>query len=138
MINKSELLNSLTRFAIRVGKSAPTLEDLESSLTNIDEAELLNSWKNRIEVEIWDGVSNINSATPEYIRDNNPWADIVYIVKVDGKPTYLQTHNPFEPGHVPVTSGTISSISSTHAEQIAENATLSEIFQHVIDDLDIN
>jgi hypothetical protein len=138
MINESELLNSLSRFAVGLGKLAPTLEDVRSSIAKIDEIEVLNSWKNKIEVEIWDGISNVNSATPEYIRDNNPWADIVYIIKVDGKPTYLQTHNPFEPGHVPITSGAISSISSTHAEQIAENATLSEMFQYVIDDLGIN
>jgi hypothetical protein len=138
MINESELLNSLSRFAVGIGKPAPTLEDVRSSIAKIDELEVLNSWKDRIEVETWNGVSNVNSATPEYIRDNNPWADVVYIVKVDGKPTYLQTHDPFESGHVPVTSDTISLISGTHAEQIAENATLSQIFQYVIDDLGIS
>lgn len=116
-------------------KPVPSDAAIEAALANYDEAAITQSWRDRITIQVWDGVSNINAATPEYIRESNPWADKVYMLLVDGQITYLQTHEPFVSGVVPITAETLNSISNTHANDIASNLAKNEIITAVLADL---
>lgn len=116
-------------------KPVPSDAAIEAALANYDEAAITQSWKDRITIQVWDGVSNINAATPEYIRESNPWADKVYMLLIDGQITYLQTHEPFVSGVVPITDGTLTAISNNHANDIASNLAKNEIIRSVMIDL---
>ena len=86
---------------------------------------------------VWDGTSNVNNATPEYILETNPWADVVYLLLVNGSVVYLQTHNPFEQGWIPITTATVEAISNAHAQQLATQYAHSQILEEIITDLDL-
>lgn len=118
-------------------KPIPSSEEIDNALAQYDEVGMTQSWRDRIVVQIWNGVSNINAATPEYILENNPWADKVYMLLLDGKVTYLQTHEPYVQGYVPITAENVNSISNNHANQIASESAQSEIIQKVLVDLGI-
>lgn len=119
-------------------KPIPTQEQIDIELSKYNEPEVTQSWRNRIEVKIWDGVSNINSATPEYIMESNPWVDKVYMLEIDGKIVYMQTHEPYVEGHIPITNQTISTISDNHANVIASDLAKNEIIQAVMSNLNLN
>ena len=132
MINTITLQSYLAKIAIKQGKPIPTLVDIESALMNKNETELIQSCRARIEAQLWDGISNINSATAEYIRESNPWLDVVYVLLIDGQAIYMQTHDPFQEGWVPITQETVDQISNAHANQIAEELASNEIVQQIL------
>lgn len=118
-------------------KPIPSSEEIDNALAQYDEVAMTQAWRNRIVVQVWDEVSSINAATPEYILENNPWADKVYMLLVDGKVIYLQTHEPYVQGYIPITAETINSISDGHANQIASQSAQFDIIQAVLADLDL-
>jgi len=103
VIDKQHLLITLEKIAKELGKPIPTAADLNSILATFDELALSQSWRERIEISLWDSESNINDATPEYIRNNYPYADLVYTLDIDGQTVYMQAHTPFENGLNPIT-----------------------------------
>ena len=135
MINKSAWLSVLSTKAQSLNKSVPTLKELESALSAIDEQAVIQSWRSRIEAKMWDGLSDINTATPEYIRESNPWLDVVYVLLIDGAVVYMQTHNPFQEGYIPITAETVDAISNQHANEIANHYAQNQIFEEVLNKL---
>jgi len=138
MIETNELLIFVKRIANKQGKPEPTINDIESILATTDETALIQSWKERLEVNIWDGISNINDATASYILESNPWADIIYTISIDSKIVYMQTHDPFQQGWVPITSTTFDSVSAAHKTQIAEENASNEILNKIFIKLNLN
>ncbi len=132
MITAIELLPYIANLATQQKKPIPTLEDIDLILQGKDENALIQSWRNRIEAKLWDGVSDINTASASYIRESNPHADLIYVLLVDGDIVFMQTHDPFSEGWVAITEATVDSISTEHANQIAkenaENQIVKEIF----------
>ena len=137
-MNAQNILESLIRFATETGKPLPTLEQVESALSTIDETAKFEQCRARIEAVMWDGVSNINAGTPEQIREENPWADVVYVLVIDGGIVYMQTHTPFDQGHVPITLETVDAISSAHADYVANQMAGNEILSEVKTILNLN
>ena len=118
-------------------KPIPSTEEIDNALAKYDMTAMTQAWRDRITVQVWDGVSNINAATPEYILQTNPWADKVYMLLVDGQIVYLQTHQPYVEGYVPITSETVESISNHHADTIALQSTIVDVTDAVSKDLDL-
>lgn len=118
-------------------KPVPSAEEIDNALSKYDETAMTQAWRDRIIVQIWDGISNINAATPEYIMETNPWADKVYMLLVDNQIVYLQTHEPYVEGHVPITSETVESVANSHADTIAADSARMDITQAVLVDLDL-
>lgn len=116
-------------------KPVPSEIDIESVLSNYNEEVITQSFQNKIEVIIWDGISNINAASPDYIAKENPWIDKAYIISIDNQITYFQTHEPFVTGIVPLTADSISEVSNNHASIIAVELAKNQIIQAVMKDL---
>jgi hypothetical protein len=113
----------------------PTDEAIQTALSNKDEIALTYSWRSRIKVEIWDGVSDINSANADYIKQSNPWADVIYTLLIDNQAVFMQTHSPFEQGWIPITAATVNLVSNQHADEIAKHYAESQIFQELLTEL---
>jgi len=118
-------------------KPVPSDATIEAALSNYNEAALTQSWRERITINVWDEVSNINAATPEYIKESNPWANKVYTLLIDGQIVYMQTHEPYVEGYVPITSSSVGPVSANHANNIASELARNEIIQAVLADLDL-
>ena len=132
MIDKQHLLITLSKIAKELSKPIPTFADLNSILSTFNELALTQSWRERIEISLWDTQSNINNATPEYIRNNYPYADLVYTLDIDGQTVYMQAHTPFENGLNPITAANFDEVSKNHADQIAKQNAEFEIFNAVL------
>ena len=137
-MNSKDIIVGVNLIAERLDKPSVTLAQIDKILLTKDEAALTQSWRNRIETKMWDGVSDINTASAEYIRKSNPWADVVYVLLIDGAVVFMQTHDPFQEGWVPVTEETVDAISDAHANQIAVESARSEIFYQVLNELDLD
>jgi hypothetical protein len=116
-------------------KPIPSSEEIDAALSTFNELEITNSHRGRLEVRVWDGISNVNNATPEYIRETNPWADKIYLILVDGRITYMQSHEPFVDGYVPMTLENCENIGNNHADSLAEDMAKNEIIQGVLSEL---
>ena len=134
-MKSNDIIIGVNLIAERLNKPKVSLAQLDAILVTKDEDALTQSWRNRIETKMWDGVSDINTASADYIRESNPWADLVYVLLIDGAVVFMQTHDPFQEGWVPVTEETVDAISDVHANQIAEESARSEIFEQVLDEL---
>ena len=134
-MKSEDLILELSALAVKQNLPTPTLEQVEAALVTKDLPEAKRLWRNRIETKMWDGVSDINSANAAYIRESNPWLDVVYVLLIDGAVTYMQTHEPFSEGHIPITLETVDEVSNKHADFIAENNAKFEIFEQVAKEL---
>jgi hypothetical protein len=132
MINQHYLLSTLAKIAEEQGKTKPTLSDLESILSTFDETALTQSWRERIQISLWDGESDINNATAEYILNAHPYADLVYTLDIDNKTVYMQAHTPFENGLNPITAANFDEVSNNHADQIAKQNAEFDIFNAIL------
>lgn len=137
-MNSKDIILGVNLIAERLDKPSVTLAQIDKILLTKDETALTQSWRNRIETKMWNGVSDINTASAEYIRESNPWADVVYVLLIDGAVVFMQTHDPFQEGWVPVTEETVDAISDAHANQIAGESARSEIFDQVLNELDLD
>jgi len=131
MINKQVFIDR----ARYLQKPVPSEIDIESALSNYNEEVITQSFQNKIKVIIWDGTSNINAASPDYIKEENPWIDKAYLILIDNQITYFQTHEPFVVGIVPLTADSISEVSNNHASIIAVELAKNQIIQAVMKDL---
>lgn len=132
MIDKHYLLSTLSKIAEEQNKPKPTLADLESILSTFNETALTASWRERIQISLWDGESDINNATAEYILNTHPYADLVYTLDIDNKTVYMQAHTPFENGLNPITSTNFDEVSQNHADQVAIQNAEFEIFNNIL------
>jgi hypothetical protein len=124
--------------AVKNNKPVPDLEQLEIALSNKDKTKIAEDWRPRIIAKMWDGQSNINLGTPDYIRTSNPWLDVVYVVLIDDQVIYMQTHDPFKEGFVPITLDTVDAISNAHIEQIINEAVHKQILDELIFELNLS
>lgn len=118
-------------------KPVPSDASIEAALSNYDEAAITQSWRERVTISVWDGVSNINAATPAYILESNPWVNKVYMLLIDEKIVYMQTHEPYVEGYVPITPSSVGPVSASHADNIASELARNEIIQAVLADLNL-
>jgi hypothetical protein len=116
----------------------PSNEQIEAALVSKDEVAVTQSWRSRIQVQIWDGLSDINSASADYIKESNPWADVIYMLTIDNLVVFMQTHNPSQEGWVAITADTVDAISNEHANQVAEHYAQSQIFQELLQELGLD
>jgi hypothetical protein len=123
--------------AVKNNKSLPDLEQVEILLSNKDKNKIIENWRPRVVAKMWDGQSNINSGTPEYIRTSNPWLDVVYVVLIDDQVIYMQTHDPFKEGFVPITLDTVDAISDAHIELIVNEIAHKQILDELISELNL-
>ena len=91
-MNSADVLNVLKLRAERENKPTPSLEQIDQILITKYFDGLCQAFQNRFTMVEWDKTSNINEATPNYILENNPWADVIYLLLYDGIITYLQSH----------------------------------------------
>ena len=138
MITAQQIFPAIKRMADDQGKTVPTISDIEVALSATDQNALIASWRLRIEAKMWDGASNINAGTPEYIRETNPWLDVVYVLLIDGDLVFMQTHDPFEPGLVPITLETVDALSDKHANQIAEERANNDLLIAIATELNLH
>jgi hypothetical protein len=138
MIDTKEMTLAVKQFAQKQSQPIPSDAQIETVIATIDENAVIESWRNRIEAKMWDGVSDINSASAFYIRESNPWLDVVYVLLIDNQVFYMQTHNPFELGFVPITLDNVDAISAAHANLIAKQNADSDIFNSIIEQLNLN
>lgn len=132
MITIENVMTFLTFEATQQNKSVPHANDVETYLDSINQEAIIESWKSRIKVQIWDGKSDINTASAEYIKKSSPWLDVVYCLTIDGSIVFMQTHDPFQQGWIPVTELTVADVSQAHANQIAEESAHSQIYTEVL------
>lgn len=133
--NMSKVISDIARMR---NLPIPTDEAIQAALIGKDEVTLTQSWRSRINVQIWDGISDINSASAAYIKESNSWADVIYMLTIDNLVVFMQTHNPFQEGWTPITVATVDSISNQHADEVAKHYAESQIFEEVLNELGLN
>ena len=132
MLTAEILLPRFTKLAEKQEKTPPTLTDIEAKLSEFNQAEIFQMWRDKITIQIWDKVSNINKATPEQVLAANPWADVIYLLIADDSIVFLQTHNPYSEGWVPITSATVGAISDNHANDLSLEIAEGQIVQELL------
>ena len=132
MLTAEILLPRFTKLAEEQEKTPPTLSDIEARLSEFNQAEIFQTWRNKITIQIWDKTSNINNATAEQVLAANPWADVIYLLIADGSIVFLQTHDPYSEGWVPITSATVGAISDDHANDITLETAEGTIVQELL------
>jgi hypothetical protein len=132
MLNAEILLPRFTRLAEAQVKEPPTLTDIETKLSEFNQTEIFQTWRDKIRIQIWDKVSNINNATPEQVLEANPWADVIYLLIADDSIVFLQTHDPFKEGWVAISKNKVQSISNNHADQLALESSEGTIVQELV------
>ena len=130
-MNSTDVLNDLKFRAERENKPTPTLAQIDEILITKDFDGLCQAFQNRFTMVEWDKTSNINEATPNYILENNPWADVIYLLLYDGVITYLQSHIPFVEGYQPITNENLKEVSDNHILEIAKDAAFNQIVNEI-------
>ena len=132
MLTADILLPRFTRLAEEQKKTPPTLTDIEAKLSEFNQAEIFQIWRDKITIQIWDKVSNINRATAEQVLAANPWADVIYLLMANDSIVFLQTHDPYSEGWIPITSATVKEISDKHANDITLETAEGQIVQQLV------
>ncbi|MEW6769998.1 MAG: hypothetical protein AB1330_01210 [Bacillota bacterium] len=114
-----------------------TLADIEAALNAIDQQVIFDEQRQRVTVQVWDKATPINGVAPEKIiaRDDVPDDGEIYLLYVDGKLVYLQPHDPFQAGVVPMTSETVVQLANQHADQIATQMADDKTFEVLLTSL---
>ena len=131
MITAENVLSNIKFIAEELGKSVPSILDIETELKNKDFDKIVINWQSRIVMSEWDKISNINQATAKVILENNPWADVIYMLLIDGKLVYLQTHMPFVQGYQPITSENVKEVSDNHIFEISKDLAFNQIVSEI-------
>lgn len=132
MLTADILLPRFTKLAKEQEKTPPTLTDIEARLSEFNQAEIFQIWRDKITIQIWDKVSNINNATAEQVLEANPWADVIYLLIADDSIVFLQTHDPYSEGWIPITSSNVAEISDKHANDITLETAEGTIVQELL------
>ena len=135
MFTADDFLKPLSKTAEQNQKPIPTISDIQVLLLDIDQTTILKSFQDRIEMRIWDKTSNINAATPDYILENNPWADVIYMLLINGELVYLQSHIPFVQGYQPITNENLKEVSDNHILEISKDAAFNQIVSEIWNEL---
>jgi len=114
-----------------------TLTEIDAALAQIDQQAIFEQERTRFKVEVWDKVTPINGVPAEKIiaREDVPDDGEIYLLYVDGQLRYLQPHNPFQAGIVPVTKDNVLQIANQHVDQLAWQAVDEKIFEMVLEKL---
>lgn len=111
-----------------------TLTEIDVALAQIDQQVIFNQERARFRIEMWDKVSPINGVPAEKIlaREDVPANGEVYLAYLDGRLTYLQPHDPFQAGIVPMTPDTVLQIANRHIDQMATQFADQKVVESVL------
>jgi len=114
-----------------------TLAEIDAALAQVDQQAIFNQERSRFRVEVWDKVTPINGMPAEKIvaREDVPDDGEIYLLYVDGVLRFLQPHNPFEAGIVPMTAENVMQVANQHVDQLAWQAADEKIFELVLEKL---
>jgi hypothetical protein len=114
-----------------------TLSEIETALSQVDQQAIFEQERSRFRIEIWDKQTPINGVPPEKIvaREDVPDDGEVYLVYVDGKLLYLQPHDPFQAGIIPMTKDNVLVIANQHVDQLTWQYADQKIFEAVLEKL---
>ena len=131
MIDKIQVWQRLNQMGV-----SKTLTEIDTALSQIDQQAVFNQERSRFKIEIWDKVTPINGVPAEKIlaREDVPDGE-VYLVYVDDQLLYLQPHDPFQAGIVPLTAETVEQVANQHIDQLAWQVADEKIFNMVLEKL---
>lgn len=104
--------------------STKTLTELKEKFNTYNYEQLVNDKvTSNYKVEIWDKVTLINGIQPNIILNQIPnyTPDAVYLIYINGGLVYLQTHEPYVAGHVPMTEEKALEIANDIVRERAES-----------------
>jgi hypothetical protein len=132
MLTKVQIWQRLNEMGI-----SKTLSEIEEVLSTIDQNAIFNEQRKRFRIEVWDRQSPINGVPAEKIiaRDDVPDKGEVYLIYVDGALRFLQPHDPFQAGIVPLTPENVMTIANQHVDQLAWQAADEKVFEQVLEKL---
>jgi len=114
-----------------------TLSEVETALSEVDTESIFNTERAKYKIEVWDKVSPINGISASKVLER---ADIsegneIYLIYINNQLVYLQPHDPFQAGLVPLTSENVLDIANQHIDQLAWQAANEKIFETVLEKL---
>jgi len=114
-----------------------TLTEVETALSEVDTESIFNTERAKYKIEVWDKVSPINGISASKVLER---ADIsegseIYLIYINNQLVYLQPHDPFQAGLVPLTSENVLDIANRHIDQLAWQAANEKIFETVLEKL---
>jgi len=133
MLTKTQVWQRLNDMGV-----SKSLSEIETVLNQIDQQAILaDIVQTRFSIEVWDKQSSINGVPAEKILSRGDIAEggEIYLIYIDGKLQYLQPHDPFQAGLVPMTSENVTNIAQQHVEQIATQIADEQVFEMVLEQL---
>ena len=114
-----------------------TLTEVETALSEVDTESIFNTERAKYKIEVWDKVSPINGISASKIleRTDIPEGGEIYLIYINNQLVYLQPHDPFQAGLVPLTSENVLDIANQHIDQLAWQAANEKIFETVLEKL---
>ena len=114
-----------------------TLTEVETALSEVDTESIFNTERAKYKIEVWDKVSPINGISASKIleRTDIPEGGEIYLIYINNQLVYLQPHDPFQAGLVPLTSENVLNIANRHIDQLAWQAANEKIFETVLEKL---
>jgi len=114
-----------------------TLTEVETALSEVDTESIFNTERAKYKIEVWDKVSPINGISASKIleRTDIPEGGEIYLIYINNQLVYLQPHDPFQAGLVPLTSENVLDIANRHIDQLAWQAANEKIFETVLEKL---
>jgi hypothetical protein len=131
------MLNSLDvlREARELG-SAATLADVEAEIAAYDYPTLRQAERANYRIELYDKQSPINGVPAEEILKDAPAGGEVYLVYINDRLVYLQTHDPEEIGFVAMTAARAMEAANTivdgHIEQVIDARVREEVLRQLL------
>lgn len=132
MLTKLQVWQRLNQMGV-----SKTLAEIDTVLSSIDQQAVFNEQKARFRIEVWDKVSPINGIPAEKIlaREDVPPGGEIYLVYQDGKLQWLQPHDPFQAGLVPLAKDNVMAVADQHVSQIATQRADEKVFELVLEKL---
>lgn len=79
----------------------------------------------RVRYEVWDQKMPINGVDPGTIKTRSDYqGGEIYLVYIDNALAYLQPHDPFVDGYVPMSKENVDQRAQEHVDRIVETLTL--------------
>lgn len=132
MLTSLQIWQRLNRIGVN-----KTLTEIDAALAQVDQQAIFDQERSRFRIEIWDKVTPINGVPAEKIiaREDVPDDGEIYLLYVDGQLRYLQPHDPFQAGIVPMTKENVLEIANRHVDQLAWQVADEKIFEAVLEKL---
>lgn len=132
MLTKLQVWKRLNEMGV-----SKTLTKIEAALSQVDQQAVFDQERRRFKIEVWDKVSPINGVPAEKIltREDMLSSGEIYLIYIDGQLRYLQPHEPFQAGIVPMTKDNVLQIANQHVDQLAWQAADEKIFEMVLEKL---